>query len=110
MELVAAAVDTASTSYQLGGWLGRLAVLLLVVLLVRKYVFKKEAPRLGRRRREGPPPAASMAGRPDVANAGVSAGWPAGESPGPADRAGSRTDGYASTNILPAPSAKRQRR
>ncbi len=39
--LIADAVDESSGAYQAGAWVGRVVLLLIVVLLVRKYVFKK---------------------------------------------------------------------
>jgi hypothetical protein len=110
MDLVAAAADTTSTSYQVGGWVGRLALLLLVVLLVRKYVFRKEAPRIGRSRQEEARPAASMAGRVGT-RAGVASTPATSDKAPPREGAAPRIGAHGSANILPAPpSAARQKR
>jgi len=46
--LAASAVSSTGLSAELAQWAGRLTLLLLIVLLVRKFVFKKDSPQIGR--------------------------------------------------------------
>ena len=86
MELAASVVDETSGAYQVGSWAGRLVLGLLIVLLVRKYVFGKPAPVLGRGNRS----------TRDAAT--------------PPDRSGGGTPRPATQTILPAPRSARPRR
>ena len=86
-------VDETSASYIGGVWMGRLAVILLVVLLIRKYVFGKAAPRIG--------------GRPPSSH--VSASTPAPPSPWPTLPEAPGFTATGADTILPAQPAKRRR-